>query len=134
LLARAAEYLDKPDVTYRKSVHHGRQRIGYPLEPARGDERLREQAVVDHSLVWRMVGWLGALSGALDKARQMLLQIDPASNCHRISGGVDPHKARSPERLRTLREARQLLLVIPEWEECFGRKFFPRFATRSGFD
>lgn len=134
LLARAAEYLDKPDVTYRKSVRHGRQRIGYPLKPASGDQKPSEQAVVDHSLIWRIVGWLGALSGALDKAREMLLQSDPHSNCHRTSGAVDPHKARSDERLKTLREARQLLLIIPEWEECFGKKFFPRFATRSGFD
>lgn len=134
MLTRAAEYLDKPEVTYRKSVSHGRQRIGYPLEPARADEQPPEQAIVDQSLIWRMVGWLGTLSGALDKAREMLLQIDPNSNCHRIAGGVDPHKARSLNRLSTLQEARQLLLVIPEWEECFGRKFFPRFATRSGFD
>ena len=25
-------------------------------------------------------------------------------------------------------------LVIPEWEDRFGCSFFPRFATRSGFD
>jgi len=24
--------------------------------------------------------------------------------------------------------------VIDEWEATFGEKFFPRFATRSGFD
>jgi hypothetical protein len=134
LLARVAEYLKKPKVSYRGSVRHGRQKIGYPLDDARGDEQVCEQAVVDHSLIWRMAGWLGALSGALDKAREMLLQSNPDSTCHRITGGGDPHKARSPERLTTLAEARQLLLVMSEWEECFGRKFFPRFATRSGFD
>ena len=134
LLARAAEYLENPKVSYRKSVRHDRQKIGYPLADARSNEQACEQAVVDHSLIWRMVGWLGALSGALDKARQMLMQSNPDSTCHRITGGVDPYKARSPQRLTTLEEARQLLLIMSEWEECFGRKFFPRFATRSGFD
>ncbi len=64
----------------------------------------------------------------------MVLQSDPDSLCHRREGSVDPHKARSPERMRTLETARQLLLVIPEWEGHFGCSFFPRFATRSGFD
>jgi hypothetical protein len=64
----------------------------------------------------------------------MLLQSDPDSLCHRWEGSVDPHKARSPERLRALETTRQLLLVIPEWEDRFGCSFFPRFATRSGFD
>jgi len=51
-----------------------------------------------------------------------------------VDGSIDPHKARSPERLTTLETARQLLQVMEEWEACFGCKFFPRFATRSGFD
>jgi hypothetical protein len=70
----------------------------------------------------------------LDEARSMILQIDPASLCHRREGSVEPHKARSFERMRTLETARQLLLIIPEWEDRFGRSFFPRFATRAGFD
>jgi hypothetical protein len=81
-----------------------------------------------------MVTWLGGLSLVLDKAREMILQHDPTSLCHRLDGSVPTHKARTPERLATLQTARQLLLVIPEWEECFGRKFFPQFATRAGFD
>ncbi len=70
----------------------------------------------------------------LDKAREMILKRNPNSLCHRIDGSVDPEKARSDERLQRLETARQLLLIIPEWEELYGRKFFPRFATRSGFD
>jgi len=64
----------------------------------------------------------------------MILQRNPNSCCHRISGDVDPFKARSDARCVTLQTARQLLLVIPEWEGCFGQKFFPRFATRMGYD
>jgi hypothetical protein len=92
------------------------------------------QAVVPPSLVWRMAGWLGGLSLVLDKARQMVLRDNPQSLCHRADGNVVPRKARTPERLAALQTARQLLLVMPEWEACFGRKFFPQFATRAGFD
>jgi hypothetical protein len=80
------------------------------------------------------VGWLGGLTLTLDKAREMILQQNPNSLCHRMAGSVPPHKARSTERLRVLETARQLLLVMPEWEECFDNQLFPRFATRSGFD
>ncbi len=137
LLARATEYLEKATVTYRRSVQHDRCLIGYPLaisDASASDGHRGEQQVVDHSLVWRVVGWLGSLTWVLDKAREMILQSNSASTCHRLEGSVDPHKARSPERLTTLETARQLLLIVPEWEECFGCKFFPRFATRSGFD
>ena len=124
-------------MTYRESVREGRSLIGYPLrvtEGASDDALSRHQPVVDHSLIWRMVGWLGGLTWVLDQARAMLLESDSDSLCHRREGSVDPHKARSPERARTLETARQLLLLIPEWEDRFGCSFFPRFATRSGFD
>lgn len=93
-----------------------------------------DQPVVDHSLIWRFLSWLGGLTAVLDEARAMLLKSRPDSTCHRLDGNIDPHKARSPERLATLETARQLLQVIPEWEACFDCRFFPRFATRAGFD
>lgn len=138
LLDRAQSYLQNSRVTYRQSVRHDRQLIGYPVTakaPATSTEesRLPEQAVVDHSLIWRVIGWLGSLTLALDEARAMILRQNPNSICHRFEGSVDPHKARSPQRLTTLETARQLLQVIPEWEACFGCRFFPKFATRSGF-
>lgn len=137
LLSRAEQYLTHPRLTYRQSVRDGRSLIGYPpvaREASSDDASPTHQPVVDHSLIWRFVGWLGGLASVLDEARSMLLQSDPDSLCHRRSGSVDPYKARSPERMSRLETARQLLLVIPEWEECFGCSFFPRFATRSGFD
>lgn len=135
----ARRYLDQHDATYRSVVRHARCLIGYPVEPypPTEDEASQEghdQAVVPPSLVWRMVSWLGGLAIVLGRARQMILQHDPHSLCHRVAGDVALGKARSTERLQALQTARQLLLVIPEWEECFGRKFFPQFATRSGFD
>ncbi len=154
LLALATRYLNENRTTYRASVRHDRCLIGYPFaksnavasetdtpqdqevagqDNGHGQDR-GDQAVIPPSLVWRLLGWLGGLNLVLDKAREMILQHDPNSLCHRISGSVAPHKARSEDRLATLQTARQLLLILPEWEECFACKFFPRFATRSGFD
>jgi hypothetical protein len=148
LLALATRYLHEHRTTYRATVRKARRLIGYPVQhrgaqasqdeatgaPAAPLQASDHQPVVPPSLVWRMAGWLGGLSLVLDRARQMILQHDPHSLCHRLSGEVAPHKARTPERLAALHTARQLLLVIPEWEECFGRRFFPQFATRAGFD
>lgn len=136
LLSRATDYLQRPRFTYRQAVRHARCLIGYPQPsaPAAEDSASAHQAVVDHSLIWRFVGWLGSLTLALDKAREMVLQQNPDSTCHRQTGSVDPDKARTPQRQQTLETAQQLLLMIPEWEACFGRELFPRFATRSGFD
>ena len=156
LVALATRYLNEPRVTYRETVRHNRSLIGYPVQPSNVEDgkttpcpsncaeqqqvdappntRRYHQPVIPPSLVWRFVGWLGGLTLSLDKAREMLLQQDPNSLCHRLAGNVALHKARSPERLRALQTARQLLLVMPDWEERFDCKFFPRFATRSGFD
>lgn len=137
LLSRAEQYLTRPRVTYRQSVRDGRSLIGYPpvaREASSDDPSTIHQPVVDHSLIWRFVGWLGGLALVLDATRSMLLKSNPDSLCHRRPGSVDPHKARSPERMNTLETARQLLRVMPEWEERFDCSFFPRFATRAGFD
>jgi hypothetical protein len=147
LVTLARQYLDDHQATYRSVVRHARCLIGYPVEACTksageaseepGHETVgsgHHQSVVPPSLVWRMATWLGGLAIVLDRARQMILQHDPHSLCHRAMGDVALHKGRSPERLEVLQTARQLLLVIPEWEECFGRKFFPQFATRAGFD
>lgn len=137
LSARARAYLEEPQVTYRQSVREGRSLIGYPPRAAEAssiDAARPHQPVVDHALIWRFIGWLGSLTWVLDAARGMVLRADPDSLCHRLDGHIDAHKARSPERTATLETARQLLRVIPEWEACFGGKFFPRFATRAGFD
>jgi hypothetical protein len=144
----ASVYLHRFDSTYRSVVRHDKSLIGYPvtsppmpsLEPAAPPaDHDAEDALEDphHQAVlaprW-FIGWLGSLTMVLCRARTMLLEANPNSTCHRVAGSVDPFKARSPERLATLETARQLLLIIPEWEACFGRPFFPQFATRAGFD
>jgi hypothetical protein len=148
LLAMAADYLHRTDATYRNVVRYQRSLIGYPVTAPNAtaaappsppadedpDQDPQHQAVIGPSLPWRFIGWLGSLTGALCRAREMLLELNPNSTCHRVSGSVDPFKARSQERMATLETARQLVLIMPEWEACFGRPFFPQFATRAGFD
>lgn len=161
LLSLAGQYLHESRATYRSIVRHERSLIGYPVasvtdvattttpvttstadtpvttvnpEEDEGEADPYHQAVIPASLPWRFIGWLGSLAWALAKAREMILQRNPNSLCHRVSGSVDPFKARSDARMVTLETARQLLLILPEWEACFGRPFFPQFATRAGFD
>lgn len=142
LLARTKVYLNESRATYRSVVRHNRRLIGYPLEGQDADKQDVDaqaslgthQPVVPPSLVWRFITWMGSLTFSLDKAREMILKHNPNSLCHRVSGSVDPFKSRSDDRQHTLETARQLVLIMPEWEDCFGEKFFPRFATRAGFD
>jgi hypothetical protein len=153
LLSLAKQYLNVPEgqqqqrptqqatkrnatrATYRSTVRHNRQKIGYPVQQGEqyGDHDADHQPVIPPSLLWRFLGWLGSLNVTLDTARELILKYDPNSTCHRVQGSVDPFKARSDERMETLETARQLLLIMPEWERCFGRPLFPQFATRSGF-
>ena len=154
----ASSYLHRFDSTYRSLVRHEQSLIGYPVTPPNAAQEVssalpdmppdapppdrdadeepadpHHQAVVAPSTPWWFITWLGGLTHALCTARAMLLEANPNSTCHRVAGSVDPRKARSDARMATLETARQLLLIIPEWEACFRRPFFPQFATRSGF-
>jgi len=80
-----------------------------------------------------MLTWLGGQLASLAAGRESIQQHHPASTCHRFVGAVAPHKFRSPQREQVLRQSRQLIHLIVEWEELFPEKFFPRFATRAGF-
>lgn len=80
-----------------------------------------------------MLSWLGSQLAALAEGRRLIQQHRPDSTCHRFAGAVAPHKFRSPQREQLLCQSRQLLHLMAEWEELFPEKFFPRFATRSGF-
>ena len=83
--------------------------------------------------LWRMLSWLGGQLAALAQGRQLIQQHNPGSTCHRFVGAMAPHKFRSPQREQLLRQSRQLLHLIAQWEATFPEKFFPRFATRAGF-
>jgi hypothetical protein len=92
-----------------------------------------DERALHHSTIGRMLTWLGSQCTALAVGRQLIQGRCPASTSHRFAGAVAPQKFRSPPREQVLRRARQLLHLIAEWEEVFSEKFFPRFATRSGF-
>jgi hypothetical protein len=132
LLRLSADYLEDDQQSYREVASpNGRRRAhksppGTPPKDARG--------LFDHSTVWRMLAWLGGQLAALANGREQILQHAPQSTCHRFAGVVAPHKFRSPQRERILRRSRQLIYLMVEWDERFPTRFFPRFATRSGFD
>lgn len=88
---------------------------------------------MSHSTVWRVLTWLGCQLPALTLGRQLIQERNPGSTCHRFVGAVAPQKSRSPQRGQLLRQSRQLLHLIAEWEALFSEKFFPSYATRSGF-
>jgi hypothetical protein len=92
-----------------------------------------KRGLLDHSTIWRMLTWMGSQLAALTTGRQLLLERNPSSTCHRFVGAVARHKYRSPQREQLLRQSRQLLQLIGEWDELFPESFFPRFATRAGF-
>jgi hypothetical protein len=130
LLHLSASYLEHDRQSYRRTVRpHGRV-TGYQT-PA-GESTIDERAL-HHSTVWWMLAWLGGQLAALTAGRRHIQQQHPGSTCHRFVGAVAPHKFRSPEREQVLRRARQLLQLVGEWDRLFPQKFFPRFATRSGF-
>ena len=130
MLSLAASYVENNEQSYRKTASpEGRVR-GYqtPTNASAIDER-----ALAHSTIWRMLTWLGAQVTALAEGRQLVQQHNPNSTGHRFVGAVAPHKFRSRQRELFLRRSRQLLHLHAEWDELFPEKFFPRFATRSGF-
>ena len=126
----AACYVENDRQTYRETASPAGRTTGYvtPSGASAIDERK-----LDHSTIWRMLGWLGSQVAALLVGRRLIQEQHPSSTCHRFVGAVAPHKFRSRKRERLLRHSRQLLHLIAEWEGLFPERFFPRFATRSGF-
>jgi len=104
--------------------------IGYQPRP---HSSTIEERALHHTTIWGMLTWLGTQYTALAQGRQMVQERHPGSTCHRFLGAVAPQKFRSPQRERLLRQSRQLLHLIVEWEGLFSQRFFPRFAARSGF-
>jgi hypothetical protein len=130
LLYLAASYVEHGERSYRETASPGGRVRGYqtPANAPAIDER-----ALAHSTIWWMLTWLGAQLAALATGRQLVQQRNPSSTGHRFLGAVAPHKFRSRQRELLLRRSRQLLHLRAEWEELFPEKFFPRFATRSGF-
>ena len=130
MLYLAASYVENDKRSYRKTASpEGRVR-GY--QTSTNAPAIDERALA-HSTLWWMLAWLGAQVAALAEGRQLVQQQHPGSTCHRFVGAVAPDKFRSRQRELSLCRSRQLLHLRAEWEDLFLEKFFPRFATRSGF-
>ncbi len=132
MLYLAASYVENDRQSYRETASPGGRARTYQTPP--GVAPMDERGLLDHSTVWRMLTWLGCQLAALAKGRQLVQERNPSSTCHRFLGAVAPNKFRSRKRELLLCRSRQLLHLRAEWEECCPEKFFPRFATRSGFD
>ena len=131
LLYLAGSYVENGGKSYRETARPGGRARTYQTPP--GTPAMDERGLLDHSTVWRMLTWMGSQLAALALGRQLIQEHNPRSTCYRFLGAVAPHKFRSPQRERLLCQSRQLLHLIVEWEATFPEKFFPRFATRSGF-
>ena len=130
MLHLAARYVEHARQSYRQTASPRGRSTGYVTPPA---APVIDERKLDHSTIWRMLGWLGSQVAALLAGRRLILEHNPGSTCHRFVGAVDPHKFRSPQRERLLCQARQLLHLRAEWEKLFPERFFPRFATGSRF-
>jgi hypothetical protein len=126
----AASYTENDQQSYRQTTSPGGRATGYQQPP---ESSAPEERGLHHRTVWSFLSWLGSQSAALALGRQHIQEQHPGSTCHRFLGAVAPQKFRSPQREQLLRSSRQLLHLIAEWERLFSRKFFPRYATRSGF-
>jgi hypothetical protein len=124
-------YLENRDQSYGQTAAPGKCVIGYQQRPGRSTS---EERRLHPSTLWRTLTWLGSQLAAFNCGLRLLAQSDPNSDCHRFLGAVPPRKFRSPPRGKKLRNARRLLHLIDQWERHFQEPFFPRFATRSGFD
>jgi hypothetical protein len=126
----ASSYLEKDRLSYRRAVAPAGVGIGYetPSKVKKIDERK-----LHHATVYRMLTWLAGQVIGFTTGMALIAVQDPESSLHRFAGDVAPHKFRSPERQRVLSQARRLLHLVDHWDRTFPEKFFPRFATRSGF-
>ena len=105
----------------------GRAPTGYDVEP----KSKLDGCQLHRSTLLLWLVWLGCQPAALALAMAELLDHDPAADCHRLVGDVDPRRFRSPRRGAELRQARRLLQVAQSWRLAFSAPLFPRLATRA---
>ena len=131
---KAKEYLGT-DASYRTVSHHQGMPILYDDREANsipaGKDRVPGLAP---STVWRWLSWLGSLQNILREASQLIRQKAPGSALHREPWPLSTRKYRSDTRDQTLQRAAQCLVIEPLFQELFGRKMFPNFATAHGWN
>lgn len=133
LLDKAKEFLGT-DKSYRKTVCFQHRSLVYDDHQ---DHPLAERgAAMSHSSVWRWLSWLGGLTRTCQKACQLISQHNPQSTLHREVIPIDSRKYRGPEgcsRHQLLERAGRMLLVVAVFQQQFGKRIFPLFATGCGW-
>ena len=125
LLHLAQQYLNESSLSLRGATSHqsSQQRIVLAEH--------RQGAALSHTTLTRWLTFLGLMAVSLSIGCDLFMQAHPGSSIHLFDGAVDPRKARSPERLKSLSIARRLLYLRSRWDAVFKQTpFFPRFATR----
>jgi hypothetical protein len=121
LLHLAQQYLNESSLSLREATGH--QRIVHAEHP--------KGAALSHTTLARWLTFLGLMTVSLSVGCDLFMQAYPDSNIHLFDGPVDPRKARSQERLKSLSIARRLLYLRTRWDAAFKQMpFFPRFATK----
>ena len=130
LLERTKDFLGTPK-SYRQAVREQQRSLVYD---DRQEHPLAAQgAALAHSTLWRWIGWLGGLTRTMQQASQLICQKDSRNTLHSQVISIDPRKYRSDQRRISLEQAARMLLVEAAFQEHFGKKIFPRFATGCGW-
>jgi hypothetical protein len=125
LLRLAGQYVDQSTRSLRTATSQPKSQL--PIVHAEHPKA----AALSHTTLHRWLIFLGAMTASLAIGLDLWMQAHPESSVHLFDGPVDPRKARSPERLKSLSVARRLLYLRSRWDATFKQSpFFPRFATR----
>lgn len=125
LLSLAQHYVDQSTLSLRRATRQSESQR--PIVHAEHPKA----AALSHTTLHRWLIYLGAMTASLAIGCDLFMQAHPLANIHLFDGAVDPRKARSPERLKSLSIARRLIYLRSRWDAAFKQtSFFPRFATR----
>jgi hypothetical protein len=125
LLHLAQQYLDESSLSLREATRQAPSQL--PIVRSEHPEA----AALSHTTLTRWLTYLGLMRVSLSIGCDLFMQAYPGSSIHLFDGPVDPRKARSAERLKSLSIARRLLYLRTRWDAAFKQSpFFPRFATR----
>lgn len=125
LLYLAQRYLDESSLSLRQATSQEPSQL--PIVHAEHPQA----TALSHTTLTRWLTYLGLMTVSLSIGCDLFMQAHPGSSVHLFDGPVDPRKARSAERLKSLSTARRLLYLRTRWDAAFKlAPFFPRFATR----
>lgn len=114
-------YVETDQQTYRSVVRPEKTAVGYENDC---------QRQLDHSTVWKWLGWLGRLEQRLHMMLEWIRYQSPSHGLFRELTPIAPKKYRSERRKRVLEQARLLLRAAGVYQELSLSKTFPGLETR----